>query len=519
MGVGGLVLGVDSQPLSSLRAVSFSLFAALAVSLALNVVASWWGLPGRFSWAPDELQPGVILEGISVRFSGDWHQPAYPPLHYYLLAVSYLPARALGVTDPRDVHDATVFIALGRLLSLAMGMGIVLILYRTARELFDSRTALLTAAVATLNVPFVYYAKTANLDVPLAFWVLLSLYYLVRLTRTDTLRDFLLFTVFAVCATLTKDQAFAFYVLPLAWLLVRRFREKRVLFDRQITGSLLTGAALFLVLHNVVFNWQGFIHHFEEILWARGAYSEFETGPSSQLALLAQTLRHALFALGWPFALAALGGLYLAWREPERRAALWLALAGASYYLFFIAPVLSTWLRYALPLSLLAAPFAALALDALWPRGVAARLGVAAALLYALARAASVDTLLLQDSRYTVEAWLESNVADGETVGFIGPEYYLPRLDAFDTQRLRPTLSVLERSRPDFVVVNPEFGERFQEGTREHELFERLAAGRAGYGLAFEHRSEPRAMLLDFDGLLANMSKINPLIRVYQRAD
>ncbi|HEY7697011.1 MAG TPA: glycosyltransferase family 39 protein, partial [Vicinamibacteria bacterium] len=347
------------------------LFGVVAFSLVLNLGGIWWGLPSRYGWAVDELNPRVILAGIETHFSGDWHQPAYPPFHYYLLAATYLPVLALDLVDPMSVEGHTWFFLFGRVLSLAMGAGILVLLYRLGRDLFDPLSGVFAALGMALAAPFVYYSKTANLEVPLLFWFLLSFFFFLRLDARGELRDYLGFTVSAVLAMGTKDQAFAFYVLPLAaFALVRARREGsivKVLADRRAVLSLLVGLVVFLALHNVVFNYRGFLHHFEEILWARGQYSLFEGTPTNQIALLVQTLRHLVFALGWPLAGAGALGLVLALREERlRRSAFWSALFGASYYAFFIAPVLSTWLRYALPLAALLSLFAGLLCSRLW---------------------------------------------------------------------------------------------------------------------------------------------------------
>ena len=500
------------------------LFGVIALSLALNLTAVWWGLPSRYGWAPDELQPSVILEGIDLRFSGDWHQPAYPPFHYYLLALSYLPVLTLDLVEPQSVSGHTTLFYLGRAISLAMGVGILILVYRIGRTVFDERAGLFSALGVALTAPFIYYSKTANLDVPLSFWVALSLYFFLRLLEEESLRAHLLFTLAAVVAILTKDQAFAFYVFPLGFYALRRFRLTRsfraTFLDRRVIMSLAVGATAFLTLHNVVFNFQGFVNHFEEILWARGHYSAFENTSSQQVALLGQTLLHLKFSLGWPLAVACGLGIVLslrAWRTNPRP--LWILAFASSYYLFFIAPVLSSWLRYALPLAILLAPFTGYALAELVWGGVLRKFVAGVTLFYSLWYAASIDLLLLGDSRYSVERWLEEFVPEDAVVGYVGPEYYLPRLDAFEARRLRPTESVLERARPAFLIVNPVYSERFEPGSREGELFSRLRAGRAGYGLALRHQSRPRGVLLHFDGLLANLDKLDPVIEVYQRVD
>jgi hypothetical protein len=280
--------------------------------------------------------------------------------------------------------------------------------------------------------------------------------------------------------------------------------------------SLALGLSSFLLLHNVLFNFQGFVHHFEQILWARRNYNEFEAGAGNQLALLVQTLRHVAFSLGWPFAAACGLGVFFARRNAL---ALWLLLAGASYYLFFIAPVLSTWLRYSVPLLPILATFGGKLLAELWRQGGALRFAVALAAVYSLARAVSVDALLLQDSRYAAEAWLSANAGADRVVGYMGPEYYLPRLHELRTQRLRPTETVLERERPDFLVINRDYVSRYAPETREGELFRNLFQGRTSYGLVYASPSSSSWSILDFEGLLANMSKVSPPIEVYQRAE
>ncbi len=363
------------------------LFGVVALSLALNVVGIGWGLPSRYGWAVDELNPSIILKGIEARFSGDWHQPAYPPFHYYLLAATYLPVLGLDLVDPMSVEGHTWFFLFGRLLSLSMGVGIVVLMFRLGRDLEGPLSGAFAALTLALAAPFVYYAKTANLEIPLLFWFLLSYFFFLQLAERGELRDYLAFTISAVLAMGTKDQAFAFYVLPLSAFAVLRARKEgslvNVLADRKVLYSLIAGVVTFLLLHNVIFNYRGFINHFEEILWARGHYSAFDATPGHQVTMLGQTLRHLGFLLGWPLLAAAFLGLGLSLREDRNRPpALWSLLFGASYYCFFIVPVLSTWLRYALPLAALLSPFAGLACARLWRRSSFSRALVAIGILY-----------------------------------------------------------------------------------------------------------------------------------------
>jgi hypothetical protein len=151
---------------------------------------------------------------------------------------------------------------------------------------------------------------------------------------------------------------------------------------------------------------------------------------------------------------------------------------------------------------------------------VKARYGLVAFVFsYSALYAASVDILMFNDSRYEVEQWLADNVEAAAVVGYMGPEYYLPRLHPYETRRLRPMESVLQRSRPDYLVINSDFFRRFEPGIREGELFHRLQEGRTGYARVYSYRWPPKAVLINLDGILSNLEKINPPIEVYQRAE
>ena len=64
---------------------------------------------------------------------------------------------------------------------------------------------------------------------------------------------------------------------------------------------------------------------------------------------------------------------------------------------------------------------------------VALGLRPAAAFACTLLYAATVDLVMLRDSRYTVEQWLSSHVDPGDVVGYVFPQQYYPRLESFNT--------------------------------------------------------------------------------------
>ena len=161
----------------------------LLASLALNAWMVTWGLPSTTGWAPDEILPSAVLEARARGFSNGWHDK-YPPLHFRLLSGLYSPMLAGGgASVPTETYHR-LFLA-GRLLTVAMGVGCILLVFLCGRRVLDERKALIAAAIVTVMAPFVFYAKLANVDVPYLFWWLLSLLFLLRALDDHRLVDYL----------------------------------------------------------------------------------------------------------------------------------------------------------------------------------------------------------------------------------------------------------------------------------------------------------------------------------------
>jgi dolichyl-phosphate-mannose-protein mannosyltransferase len=513
----------------------WALLLVLAGSLILGAWGLRWGLPSEFGWAPDEVLPADVDGAVAQRFAHGWHSK-YPPLHFALLAVASAPVRIAGRTigwDAARVHDGRM--TAGRVLSLVMSLGLLIVVYRCGREVGDPVAGVLAAALFASSVPFVYYAKMANLDVPYLFWFALSLLFFLRALRRGRTSDFSLFALSTAAAVATKDQAFALYVLTvplLAWEIVRPRRAEGAGDGRPAGRRLMTmlgaGAIAYAVLSGALVNPGGWLAHVRLIAGpASSTFRMFDRGLGGHVELVWQTARHLVFVLGWPSLLAVLAGLVIAGRERARHRALLATLVPAlAYVLFFLLIVLYVYDRFLLPVALVLSLFGGLALAlALRARSWLGRATVAAVLAFGFVRAASVDLLLARDSRYAVEDWLRREAGPGALVAAVGPLEYLPRLDGLHWRRLGPAASRLAQVHPEVVVVNADYARRADEGTGERAFYSALDDGSLGYQVALRHRAGPRT-LLDTDALRregrdriwSNLDKVDPEIVVYRRS-
>ncbi|MDX1384588.1 MAG: glycosyltransferase family 39 protein, partial [Thermoanaerobaculia bacterium] len=310
----------------------------LVLSAALSLVGMSWGLPTPFSgtWAWDELSPDD-----RPTLARTHHGGRYPPLHYYVLAAFYAPVDWL---DLPEVESTNAKRYVGRSVSLAMSLAALLVLYRLGlATLRAPGPSLLAVAVLALSPTFAYYSKTANLEVPYLLWLLVAVLFSVRILRHHRRRDYWGYALASLAAITTKDQAFGLLVLPslvMPFALARHrdgaIRPRGVvaaLLDRRLILPALTSFLAFFVIHNVVFDFEGFRHHLWIMVRGSGKFREHEPTLAGHLAMARQAVQHVGFVMGVPAALAAVGGLWSLARE-HRRTAVWLSLFPISYYLF-----------------------------------------------------------------------------------------------------------------------------------------------------------------------------------------
>jgi 4-amino-4-deoxy-L-arabinose transferase-like glycosyltransferase len=508
----------------------------LALTLTLAVLGIWWGLPDYRGWAPDELVPSRVADAMRVYFSNGWYD-RYPPFHYYLLGLLYTPfllLHSLHVIDLHQLPAFTVLFYIGRLLSVAMGTGVIYFVYRAGRELFDRRASLFAALIAALVVPFEYYAKMVNLDVPYLFWFAVSLYFYVRLLKGQRLKDYLLFTAAAVVAVCTKDQAFGLYVLsPLPAVILnwkhRRQADPRLslvrsLADRKYLYSVLTGVGLFAVLQNFAFNFRGFLGHVALIRGpASVPFRMFDTTVSGRARLLSLTVHQIQGSLGWPLFLICAVGLAAALLQRTKDPLLLSFLVFAlSYYVFYISLIGYNFDRFNLPICLVLAFFGGSLISRFLVAPTGSRTAKIALLavvfaisfLYSL----SVDVLMIADSRYAVEGWIGKNIPPESTIGALGPAEYLPRLFGRRVTGLEPSPEIFRMaSRPDYLIFPTLYGRSFPVGSAAHRFFSSLAEPGEGYRLVLRRQTRLPWLVIRYHGTGTNMSLVNPEIQVYRR--
>jgi hypothetical protein len=521
------------------------------VTLVVLAPAAGWGVPQATSeltvrgWEVDGVAGIGVLAELSNLASGgraDWYV-AYPLFHYLLLALVCVPylayaklsgllttptqAYPYGLTDPTGAF--VTLAALGHAVSVLMGAVTVMAVAALGRRAGGTSGGLLAGAIALCSAPFVFYARTGNLDVPALCWTMLALVALERAWSEGLTRQRALAAgVFAALAVATKDQSFGLLVLPIIMVVVRASRAGGTGWQRfRLPMELMAaGAAVFLVAGGIVLRPDRFVRHLDYILNFRDTFTNVQNpteltvmrGPDlgGRLNLLGDLLRATGTAVGWPVVLAGLAGFVFAWRRVPALALFAASLAG--FFVLVVMPIEHMQYRYALAAAVLFG-IASAALVVRLPGPSWVRTAVSIALVTtAAAGAAEVTHAMLYDSRWSASAWLRAHASADDTLGFFGRPHQLPHVPpgvqpvALHEGDPRARLLAVK---PRWIVVAPDY---FAAPGRERsiflpaDLYASLNSGSMGWTRVA--RFETRGLLRR---PLPYLPYVNPAVRIYER--
>jgi len=222
--------------------------AIAAVALALRAWGVWFGLP--YLYNPDE----HLTVNTALSFgSGDLnpHQFQYGSLPSYVLFAAYsflyLGGHLLGAFhSPKAfavafVNDPSAWYLIARCLSVAYGVGTVLVVYRIGNVL-AGRTAGITAATLLAVSPLhIALSHVALPDSPMRLLAAASLYFMLLGSRDGLLRDLLLAAAFAGLAAASKFTG-VILLVPLLLVLIIRPRRSAPRLPAAAVAALCLGA-------------------------------------------------------------------------------------------------------------------------------------------------------------------------------------------------------------------------------------------------------------------------------------
>jgi 4-amino-4-deoxy-L-arabinose transferase-like glycosyltransferase len=190
-----------------------------------------WGLP--FLYHPDEVQVVTAYLKMVKGLNLNPQYFIYPGFSMYLNAfvygLYYMVQRRLGnfqglsdIAIPRLVTMATGSIAdpnvyyLGRAISILFGLGTIYLSYRCAKEVSQKPlVGLLAAAFTAVSNANIVQSRLILPNIFVAFFVILSVWFSLRLYRTGKLRDYILAGLAVGLTAAAKYNGGAIIIVPI----------------------------------------------------------------------------------------------------------------------------------------------------------------------------------------------------------------------------------------------------------------------------------------------------------------
>jgi len=428
-------VGTDRPPLPWHRRHRVPLLLGVS-ALLLNFYAMMWGLPNLWDVAADSVVPNGVLASRTRDF-GRLTAYRYPPFHFDLLRIVFIPAdavsRAFFQNNPK--LQATAYIWSARLVSSLMGAGIVLGVFFLTLRLFGQTSAVFASLLVALSPVTQYYSKNANLDVPYVFWLALTFLAISRFFAGKSSRCLIWAALAAVLAVCTKDQAYGCLVLfavP-AFMVIRHRRSnwRSAIQDRSLWLSLVAAGLAFVLIHRLPFDPKGFLRHVRVIVGPGSeGWREVTSGPVGQLRLLSESalrLTDAITPMGLALIVFGVG------RAFAKRQGRWLLWSPLGYWLTFLAVIGYVYPRYTLPLIASLAPFFGFGTSRIWNwRPLGRPVGPVLAAIV-LAWPALICGMVLYDmdfdTRRQAQYWIEEHIPANRRIGFLGDQRDMPRFN------------------------------------------------------------------------------------------
>lgn len=498
---------------------------------------------------------GLIVLGFSLRisglnwgfYSGDEHfidriigQMAfghlapdkwdYPPFFYYLCLAF---RRSIALIRLQLVLPwLGNGILANRVLHVGFGTLTIPLIYLAGKKLFNQKTGLAAATLLTFSFYHVMFSHVAKVDIPAAFFSLLSFYFIIDVYRRGRLRDYLISGLLIGLTTATSYNG-GLLLLPL--LLAHLFRDGQTWPAKLRSGWLLLTGVLFVPLGFLLaspfslINWPDFwsqFSHFSEIKMTASPW--VADGYYQQLDLIGRLKFNNWIwyldiwreGLGWLAFLTLLASVF--WTALRSDKKLWLVLSYPFVYWLMLGRGIEAHDNYiviVLPLAYLAVAACLESLSQTAGRRATSVL-IGLLLLVNLGPAydswETVRSYLREDTRKTGGRWINENLPAGSRIG-LGP-YSVSGLDGarFSIVRLydwpirrdtAPTSGYPQRLGLDYLVTSSWFYGRFTDYFLEDYF--------ADWGRYYDSLREPDFKLLrEFS--CRPVKSHNPTIRVYQ---
>jgi len=302
---------------------------------------------------------------------------------------------------------------IGRLVTVVMSILVILTTYFIGKN-YSVKTGLIAALFLALTMGFANEAHYANLNIPMLFWLTLSILFCMYTLKRPAWKNYLLAGLFGGLAFSTKYSAI-YIAIP---ILIAGFLAEKKILNKKLVCSFLFFILGFLIgTPYAILEFQTFKDDFIFGITARETWKGF-IGQRGWI----ENIPNAINLFGFPlFVFSVIGVIYVLYRLSKERKDL-LKNNFIKYDLFLTSWVLIfyfligfwqiNFMRYLLPI----AP-AILVLNARFFMSMFKTklkkiliLAFFLVVIYSFVYVVMMDWMIISDSRFTANAWIKENI-------------------------------------------------------------------------------------------------------------
>ncbi|MDQ3487971.1 MAG: glycosyltransferase family 39 protein [Acidobacteriota bacterium] len=467
---------------SDMRPSRLGLLLVLAVAAALRFWALGHGIPHAVS--VDE--PEIVERALRMMRAGTLNPHFFDYgqlliyIQFFVSVVRFIVGSVTGAWDSLGQVTSDSFYLWGRAVVASFGVATVFVVFRIGLR-WGARHALLAAALMALMPLHVRYSHYVLTDVPLTFFVALTMLMALSAHERPVIRSFAVAGAMAGLAAAVKYNGGLALLMPLvACWMTPSARPSRMACMLATVGT--AAAAFFITAPFTVLDLPGFLDRFASLT------AEYRNGAPPAEAGIIIYLKHLRLQFGMPGMLLITGGLVMglvrAVGGPGRVA--WsVALVFTIPYFLIVADQRIIYARYLLPLVPMLCVLAAAAVISgvsllrryQFPRGIRTALiaGLTIALLGPPAvTAVGFDRIIARESTTDLAyRWIVANVPEGSRIVQEGNHLTFARYESHRLRQLRElTYEEHVASGADYLIASSQaYGPYLESPTQFREEF------------------------------------------------
>ncbi len=406
---------------------SHALFIFLLIVLICASVIRYKGITFGLPLMTHPDEPKIIGSALNIATTGNLnpHFFYYPSLYIYMQSLLYF--IILKVTS-----NTIALVFFGRLLTIMLSLGTILLTYLAGKVLFDRRVGILASLFVTASSLHIANSYMITTDSPMAFWIMLSFLFSVLIfIRGPKITYYILNGICIGLAIGTKYTA-VWSIIPMMVAHIYHVSSARIKFfdKKRLLGMFSIPAAFIISTPFAVLNYKSFISFLQ---FQRGAYSQGHPGHEGINTSYIPYLVSLIKGYGIIGLIMSLVGCILLYLKDKKKAILLLSFP-LVYYIFLGAfkVYFDRNLICIIPFLALLGSYSAIKIADLF-KGPLAFFSMIIALcvsvgIYAQSNKAlnHIRIITLPDTRLVSKVWIEKNIPHGVR---IAREHFTPPIE------------------------------------------------------------------------------------------